>query len=377
MSKLKELVDQKDLRIFVYATGAGAGIQSAIWHTLGCSSFFVGAEFPYAPSESSRALGYTPTSFVSEEMAIDLAMAAYVRAYEFGKKSVGIGLTASVASSRAHRGDHRIIVSGCSDDGVLTAYMTLPKGVGDEARALDGKIADSLAIKILLHAAGQNYVLPKETHCDVPVMVADTNSQAFFSLEARPYFTSSGQRKSFTVEDRQNSVFYPGNFDPLHEGHIGAAEATLDYIANKIGKRKKVIFTTTTNPPHKSPLSSPEVLQRVALMKGHNFLVTKGDARYLDKARLFPNSSFILGADALIRMLDPKWGVPTQDLLDELTNLKTTYYVLGRLVEGKFITLHDIEDQYPILYKYQHLFEPVSGRWDVSSTEKRAALNQV
>jgi hypothetical protein len=196
---LKELVDQKDLRVFVYATGAGAGIQQKIWNTVGCSSFFVGAAFPYASRLSTKALGYKPEQFVSPDMSIDLAMSAYIQAFEYGKRAIGIGLTASVASGRIHRGDHRIFVSAFYDDMCFTSTITLPKGVGDEARQLDGAIADELAVAVMLHAAGQNNVLPKGVRYGgnvIDVGHFDSNSPALQNLYNKPYFTKLGERLS-------------------------------------------------------------------------------------------------------------------------------------------------------------------------------------
>jgi hypothetical protein len=374
MSGLKELVDQKDLRVFVYATGAGAGIQQKIWHTVGCSSFFVGAAFPYASNLSSKALGYKPDQFVSVDMAIDLSMSAYVQAFEFGKKAIGIGLTASVASGRIHRGDHRIFVSAFNDEGCFASTLVLPKAVGEHARMLDGLIADDLAIATILHAAGQNYVLPKSVRYDSDIIDVghfDCNAPALQNLYNKPYFTKFGKRLPASAINMDNVVFYPGNFDPLHEGHVLGSEAVLNTIASRFGKRKEVIFTTTMNPPHKTALTTAQALQRVAAMQGYNFLLTTGDALYIDKARNNPGASFVIGADALIRMLDPKWGIQTQDLLDEFAKLNTTFFVLGRLVDGRFLSLQDIEDQFPILHKYSNNFEPVPGRWDISSTEIR------
>jgi nicotinic acid mononucleotide adenylyltransferase len=367
---LVELANRNDINVFVYATGAGSGIQKQIWNTVGCSSFFVGAAFPYASKLSAKALGYKPEQFVSAEMSIDFAMSAYIQAFEFGKKCIGIGLTASVASNRMHRGDHRIFVSAFSEEGCFTTYAVLAKGVGAEARSVDGSISDDLAIAAILHAAGYNNVLSKDDN----IHHFDSNSPALQSIYSKPYFNKLGQRLLLSELNTDNIVFYPGNFNPIHEGHLGASQAVLNTIASRFGKRKDVVFTTTMDPPHKKALSAAEVLQRAAALQGHDFLVTTNDARYIDKARAYPGASFIIGADALIRMLDPKWGIATQDLLDEFTKLNTTFFVLGRLIDGRFLTLHDIEDQFPILYKYQKTFEPVAGRWDISSTEIRNKL---
>src|SRR5271157_5673962 len=97
--------------IHVIATGAGAGFQQKLWEVSGSSAYLSGATFPYSAEEQEELLGFIPEHFCSEEAAIDLASAAYMKAYKFGgKKPVGIGLTASVASEHEHRGDHRLDV---------------------------------------------------------------------------------------------------------------------------------------------------------------------------------------------------------------------------------------------------------------------------
>lgn len=365
---LKDLVNRTDLNIFIYTTGAGAGIQQKIWNTPGCSSFFVGSSMPYAARLSSRALGYTPNKFVSTDMAIDLAMSAYVQAYEPGKKAIGIGLTASVASTKEHRGDHQVIVSAFSDDSCFTSIFKLKKGSGESQRLIDGELSDYFGLQVILHAAGYDYCLLK----DDSASHFDTRNEARESLINKPFFSKFGVR-SF-MPNLENIIFYPGNYDPLHLGHAGAAHATRQMVASQYNKLTDVIFTTTADPPHKKELTSAEIMQRVAMMQGYDFMVTYGDARYIDKARRFPNASFIIGADALLRMLDPKWGIPVLPLLEEFSQLTTKFYVVGRLVNGVFTTLHDIENKFPILYKYQRNFIPVQGRWDVSSTEIRNRL---
>jgi hypothetical protein len=95
---------ETNARIFVAATGAGAGIQSALWATPGASSYLEGCIFPYSQEATARFLGFTPPKFVSREMAVDLAIAAYREVAHCGddKKPIGLGLTASVSSLRAH-----------------------------------------------------------------------------------------------------------------------------------------------------------------------------------------------------------------------------------------------------------------------------------
>ena len=58
-----------------------------------------------------------------------------------------------------------------------------------------------------------------------------------------------------------------------------------------------------------------------------------------DKARRFPGSRILIGVDALIRMLDPKWGPPIEPMLQEFRQLGIKFLVADREVDGKLLTL--------------------------------------
>jgi hypothetical protein len=74
-----------------------------------------------------------------------------------------------------------------------------------------------------------------------------------------------------------------------------------------------------------------------------------------------------LGVDALIRMLDPSWGPNVGEMLETFRSLGTRFYVVGRVVDGRWTTIDDV----PIPNGFRRLFESVGGRHDVSSTELR------
>lgn len=128
-----------------------------------------------------------------------------------------------------------------------------------------------------------------------------------------------------------------------------------------------VTFAITRNPPHKAALSVDDMVQRAHGWPGTDVLFTDSDPLYIDKARRAPEGTvFIIGVDALIRMLDEKWGYPVDAMLAEFETLGTQFYVSGRGVDGKFVTLADVDTR-----GFGHLFIEVPGRWDVSSTELR------
>lgn len=370
-------------RVFLYATGAGAGIQKNLWDLPGCSNFLVGCSFPYDTNETSNLLGFTPERFVSDDMAMQLAMAAYLKASKPGCSAIGVGLTASVASTKEHRGEHRIFVSSFSEKECLTWGLVIPKGSGFYQRSIDGDLADHVGLAAIFRAAGLKTEgipyrsKPLISNCDSKLEYApiDMTDRARELILANPLFYRDGTRShehATEMLDKDNVIFYPGSFNPLHMGHIAGSEVIRNTAAYEFGQYRDIVFTTVVNPPHKAALTAAPMLDRVSQMRGRNFLLTQDDPLFVDKAKKYPGGWFGVGADTLINMLDPKWGVPTEEVLSCLASLNVRVFVLGRLVNGEFMTLQNIEAQIPILSKYNKFFVGVPGRWDISSTELRA-----
>ena len=363
--KLKAL----GVNIHVVATGAGAGLQKMLWEIPGSSAYLSGCSFPYDGAEQEELLGFMPEHFCSQEAAVDLASAAYMKAYKFGdKKPVGLAITASVASEKEHRGDHRI--HGCiiTDDMVRVAHLTLEKGVGSKKRMRDGEDADDMGFYLLIDSLGiaeSTFSHPDHFHYE------DATAQALERFMLRPCFLATGQRGT---EPTGRFAIMPGAFNPPHDGHFGAANASLEEY------NYPVVYETTAEPPHKGALTVQELLKRAKLLHGHDRIFTRKLPYYLDKAKAFPSHPFILGADAMVRMLDPKWGIDPIDLFKGFIDLNTKLFVAGREIDGKFVTCEDIlnnllkDGKRGVWTLAMNVLMPLGGRWDISSTELRNKL---
>ena len=349
IKQLPGLLLDRGLRLYCVATGAGAGIQQKLWEIPGASSFLVGASFPYCTEQTDTFLGFKPNEYASPDTALDLAMEAFRRAVLDGnhKNAIGIGLAASVASTREHRGDHRIHVAVITGDRIIAVSDVLRKGVGREARQEDGELADSMALQALTLA------LDPTRPVDGPFHTRNYDARARFF--EHPVFEKWRRTNNFLKQP-----IFPGAFNPPHYGHRE--------IAASLGG---CLFTVCANPPHKPALSVQEMLARSTFFSDMDVMFTEDDPLYIDKARRFPRQPIVMGADALLRMLDSKWGVAPEVLLAEFASLGTTFRIFGRVDgTGEFLSAEQVIAQIPEIYR--RMFTPLPGRWDVSSSELRA-----
>jgi hypothetical protein len=178
---------------------------------------------------------------------------------------------------------------------------------------------------------------------------------------ARPYWSADGRRR-LPSDLPAGAPIFPGAFNPPHAGHFAIASAER-------GHALPPVFAVCATPPHKDPLSTGDLLLRAKMLAGCERLFTEGDPLYIDKAMRLPGRTFLIGVDALVRMLDARWGHNVEPLLEKFARLETRFRVHGRVVDGECLSAIDVIASVP--ERFRPLFEPVAGRWDVSSTEAR------
>jgi hypothetical protein len=96
---------------------------------------------------------------------------------------------------------------------------------------------------------------------------------------------------------------------------------------------------------------------------------------FVDKARLFPGATFVIGSDTAARLLEPRYYGGTAALHAAFETIRAAgcrFLVAGRLVEGRWITL----DELVLPTALSDLFSAIPAelfREDISSTQLRAA----
>lgn len=372
----------------VACTGAGAGLQDILWSVPGASATLLDAIMPYDRFALADFIGREPEKYCSRDTALWMATAAYRRAKELALRNgsnapvLGLGLTATVATGVAKKGDHRAFVAVKTANETATVSITLTKGRLD--RVGEGRACDLVALDAMLAAVGLPQVLLREqlgisseeivrdgfgdeaarTYVVEPrpeVALAHLTDDVF----ARPLFMPDGTRLDAAALDPATHLIFPGSYHPLHYGH----EAMALQAERMTGK--KVVFSITAQHPDKGTLSEAEMLRRAEQFRwAWPVLFMKSGSLYVDKAEAFPGFGFLIGADAALGILDPKYygGEDGRDrVLQRMRDLGTAFHVVGRQVGDRFMTHEDL----PVPARFEKLFRPVSGRWDVRSRDLR------
>jgi nicotinic acid mononucleotide adenylyltransferase len=144
-----------------------------------------------------------------------------------------------------------------------------------------------------------------------------------------------------------------GSFNPMHEGHV----SIVDYIYDKYGF--PVDFEISHQNVEKDPISVCEMRRRYDQMKtkykpSFGRLYMTEDARYLEKARLFPEVTFVCGFDTIKALCDGGY-YQTEDfdeVVNEFDDLGIKWIAFPRQkADGTISTAADFKDFPPNLLK--------------------------
>ena len=140
----------------VAVAGAGASALEWLLGTTGSSRTILEALAPNSPKAMADFIGYMPEQFVSDQTALNMAAAAYRRGAQLredeGVPVVGIGCTATVATDRPKRGEHRCHIAAWWPTGASSSYLELTKGLRD--RSGEDDLVSRLLLRVLAKTSG-------------------------------------------------------------------------------------------------------------------------------------------------------------------------------------------------------------------------------
>jgi Cytidylyltransferase-like len=355
-------------------TGGGSGAVGELLRIPGGSRLLIEAQVPYDTLALATFLGFAPAQACSADTAIAMARRARARAVRLvpaGTKLVGLGATAALVSDRPRKGEHRFHIAFANSARIAHCTGILAKGRRDRAGEED--LVSRAIILWLAQACGISAPSPRslldadEHFVEAGVATLDNIDQLLAGEVNRVTAQPDGQ---MTLSAPPYPVLLPGSFNPMHAGHV-----LLARVAEELRQQPLAFEISVTN-VDKPPLAADTVRHRLAQFAWKSPVELTRAPTFVEKSRLFPGTTFVIGADTAERLVQPKYYGDDEArmhvALEEIGSSGASFLVAVRSdAAGRLRGLIDI----PVPQRFADLFTQIPEdrfRLDTSSSEIRA-----
>ncbi|MCA9917765.1 MAG: hypothetical protein KC445_07430, partial [Anaerolineales bacterium] len=329
--QLVQTIHDAPERIVYVSAGAGTEALSSLLGVAGATRTLLEALVPYSQAAFDDFLGQTPAKYVTERTARLLAGRAFTRARWLDAAThpvVGIACTATIITDRPKRGDHRALIATWQPDRLVEYGILLNKGYRD--RAGEENLVSRIILNALVEAMSLGNPLPLSLteddrltintyHFGGAAQQLHRGELGFFGV------TADGRIRSKNVNPQ---ALLSGSFNPLHDGHLELLQVSAKLLGHPVA------FEISAKNVDKPPIAPETVVERIAQFAGRWPVYVSNAPTYQEKARLFPNTVFVIGFDTAVRVLHPRYyqnSITQRDAaLKEIAELGSSFLVAGR-----------------------------------------------
>jgi nicotinamide mononucleotide (NMN) deamidase PncC len=355
-------------------TGGGSGAVGELLRVPGGSRLLIEAQVPYDALALATFLGFAPAQACSADTAMAMARSVRARAARLvpaGTDLVGLGATAALGSDRPRKGEHRFHIAFANSAGIAHCTGVMAKGRRD--RAAEEDLVSRAIVLWLARACGVAAPSPRslleadEHFAQDVVATVDAIDQLLAGELDRVTAQPDGQ---MILSAPRPSVVLPGSFNPMHAGHVMLAR-----VAEELRQQPLAFEISVTN-VDKPSLAGQTVRHRLAQFAWKSPVELTRAPTFVEKSRLFPRTTFVIGADTADRLFAPKYygddELRMHGALEEIASSGASFLVAVRIdAAGRVRALSDI----PVPPRYADLFTEIPEhrfRLDTSSSEIRA-----
>jgi len=360
-TNLIQKIHESKFKLTFVSSGGGTNAISSLLKVPGASNTVLESYIPYSKKSMDLFLNRKPDHYCSLNTSLSMAANAYKKCIQIDKEYkkkyfIGISVTASLATTYTKIGDHKFYISLQTESSTKSIECLLIKG--SRTREEEEQLITEYVLSLLAEFCGIKKDLP--IHDEIPIIHIVKAEKSWKKL--------LNNDVNFVSSDRSTpELIFPGSFNPLHDGHLRMRELA----EKKTGMR--ATFEICARNADKPPLTFHEIKRTLDQFTENDSWVMTSAGRFSEKAEMFPNSVFIIGADTLMRVFDEKFYSNKKDMIDHIERFNDhniNFLVFGRKVNNKFISLRDINIPNNIRNRCTG-FEEGSFRDDISSTELR------
>tara|TARA_Y100000034_G_scaffold129283_1_gene185446 strand:- start:4582 stop:5796 length:1215 start_codon:yes stop_codon:yes gene_type:complete len=348
---IHEIHDSPVKLVLVTAGGGSEAISELLRYGRG-SDTVLDLRVPYVQKAFRQVVRNDPEKYVSAAAARNIAVAAYEHAVDLEEKTDnvwGIGCTSALVKDGEKpypdgtTRKHRIYISAHSENKTVSWGVILKNGRSreDEERInallileIIGKISGVHEHRMQLLRDGDE---SHEEIVEAPDPVAALCNNVLIDNHKLWVEVRDGDFEGCNLYANPQShvhttgehIIFSGSFNPRHPGHKEMVEAAIRFKTDQ-GTPCAVDYEISVRNADKPTLDYVSLAARSKQFgEGEKVWLTTAST-FVEKSRLFPNTTFLVGLDTFMRIGDRKYYDNPSKAFLELTGNKTRFLVAHR-----------------------------------------------